>query len=59
LLTAQQVMTMLSMDRTTFYRLAATEPNFPKPVVVGRDKKGREVKRYKKWLVLLYLETLR
>lgn len=49
---------MLSLDRTTFYRCAATEPNFPKPVVVGKDKKGREVKRYKKYVVMLYLESL-
>ena len=52
-------MKMLSMDRTTFYAAQASEPMFPKPVVVGKNSKGQPVKRYRKAAVLAYAELIR
>ena len=59
LLTAQQAMRLLSLDRTTFYSCAESEPLFPKAVIVGRNSKGQPVKRYRKRDLLCYVELIR
>jgi predicted DNA-binding transcriptional regulator AlpA len=58
LLTPKQVMTMLGMDRTSFYDFTTANPAFPRQVVVGKTKKGGEVKRYRKSQVMAFLELL-
>lgn len=50
---------MLSLDRTTFYECAESEPLFPKALVVGKNKRGQAVKRYRKTDLLCYVELIR
>ena len=52
-------MKLLSLAKSTFYECAESEPLFPKARVVGKDRKGRLVKRYVKAELLAYVELIR
>ena len=58
LLTAKQVMTILAMDRSSFYEFVASNPQFPKQVIVGKTKKSGEIRRYRKSQVLAFIDLL-
>lgn len=60
LLDATQVRTLLGMDRSTFGRWLKTDEaaGFPKPVPVGRGRTGKPLLKWKKLLVLAFIDSL-
>ena len=49
-------MVMLSMRKTAFHEFAAHQPRFPKPIIVGKSRRGKPILRYKKEQILAFIE---
>jgi predicted DNA-binding transcriptional regulator AlpA len=58
LLTLPEVAKIMGMGRTSFYEWLKDHDDFPKAVVIGTSKKGREIKRWKRKAVESYVELL-
>ena len=58
MLQAHEVMHLLSMDRSSFAEFTKQQPLFPKAVVIGKTKKGGEIRRYRKCQVLAFIDLI-
>lgn len=58
LLRAEEVMEMLSMEKTAFYDFLKHQPLFPKPIEIGKTRKGQPIKRWRKRSVLAFIDLV-
>jgi predicted DNA-binding transcriptional regulator AlpA len=55
LLTSGQVGTIMGMKRTAWTEYLENNPAFPKAVVIGKTKNGREIRRFRKSDVFAFI----
>ncbi len=58
LLKPEEVMEMLSMEKTSFYDFLKSQPMFPKPIEIGKTRKGQPIKRYRKRQVMAFIDLM-
>jgi predicted DNA-binding transcriptional regulator AlpA len=55
LLTSGQVATLMGMRRTAWTEYLKNNPDFPKPIIIGKTKGGRDIRAFRKEDVLAFI----